>query len=187
MVKSRHGKEWTKDEDRQLTDLFYSHHSFRQMGDKLGRTWFACKCRLARLQLIPPFKNSKEYWGLIGDMEQYRVPYPHSINDIFEGLENMCFGEDSVFTACGCCSGHIDSQEASTVNVFSDSELDVIKSWLKIRLSLIVCELADDTGCIIKQADLNQVKDVLETEIQLVNNMKKMTLEEREKVCKRLC
>lgn len=188
MVKSRHGKEWTKEEDKKLEHLFNTHHSFAQMGKELGRTWFACKCRLARLELIPPFrKKAEEGYGLIGDMEPYRVPNPEKIDFIepFKELEKMCFGEESQIIPCGCCSGHIDSEDTS--NTFSNAELNIITDWLKTRLSSVVCRLADGDHCFMTEVELKTTKEFLETEIQVANNMKKITVKEREKVLKRLC
>lgn len=100
MVAKRQGKQWTKKEDKLLKEMFLNCFSYKEMGKELDRSWFACKCRLARLGLIQPFRNT----------------------------ENM-----------------------------------------------------------VVLADLNMCRDFLEQEIKIVNNMKKITVEEREKVCRRLC
>lgn len=167
MVKSRHGKEWTKDEDRQLKDLFNGGYSFYEMGEKLGRTWFACKCRLARLQLIPPF-NRKEEDFYIGSMEKYRIANP-----------NLHL-KDWKIRFC------IDGEE-DTSNTFSNAELNVVTDYLKTRLSRVVCKLADGDHCFIGEVDLKLAQEILETEISVANSMKKMAVKEREKVLKRLC
>lgn len=166
MVKSRHGKEWTKDEDRQLKDLFNSGYSFHEMSEKLGRTWFACKCRLARLQLIPPFNSKEDFY--IGSMEKYRIANP-----------NLHL-KDWKIRFC------IDGEE-DTSNTFSNAELNVVTDYLKTRLSRVVCKLADGDHCFIGEVDLKLAQEVLETEISVANSMKKITVEEREKVLKRLC
>ena len=176
MVKSRHGKEWTKDEDRQLKDLFKSNYSFNEMGKKLGRTWFACKCRLARLGLIEPFeRNPEEFY--IGSLEKYKIP------NCMGPIEAMMkFDSDGILfnSICGKC-------EEDTSNTFSNAELNVVTDYLKTRLSRVVCKLADGGHCFIGEVDLKLAQEVLETEISVANSMKKITVEEREKVLKRLC
>lgn len=171
---NRQGKQWTKNEDKKLKEMFYNHFSFKQMAQELDRTWFACKCRLARLQLIEPFEREPEHF-LIGSMEPFRVPNPdvNRINSMFEELNNMCFNDTE--------------QEEDTSNTFSTAELNIVTDWLKTRLSRVVCKLADGEHCFVRDLELNTVKELLETEIKVANNMKKMTVEEREKVCKRLC
>ena len=177
MSLERHGKEWTKSEDNKLEKMFYNHFSFKQMGNELGRTWFACKYRLARKGLIPEFKNNAghTFSKLSNDMEPFRVPNPgvRTIKSIFEDLNNLCFIDEL--------------PEEDTSNTFSNAELNVVTDWLKTRLSSVVCKLADGGDCFVRTTELNAVKELLETEIKVANNMKKMTVEEREKVCKRLC
>lgn len=175
MVKSRHGKEWTKDEDRQLKDLFNSHHSFYEMGEKLGRTWFACKCRLARLGLIKPFERNVEDF-YIGSMEKYKIPNCKEFEKVMIKFDPN-FG---LFNFCDKC-------EEDTSNTFSNAELNVVTDYLKTRLSRVVCKLADGDHCFIGEVDLKLAQEVLETEISVANSMKKITVEEREKVLKRLC
>lgn len=174
MSLERHGKEWKKSEDYKLEKMFYNHFSFKQMGEELGRTWFACKCRLARKGLIPEFKNNAGH-TFSKDMEPYRVPNPdvNKIQGIFEDLNSLCFIDEM--------------PEEDTSNTFSNAELNIVTDWLKTRLSRVVCKLADGEHCFIRDLELNTVKELLETEIKVANNMKKMTVEEREKVCKRLC
>ncbi len=176
MSLERHGKEWKKSEDYKLEKMFYNHFSFKQMGEELGRSWFACKCRLARKGLIQPFKNNAGH-TFSQDMEPYRVPNPdiNKMSDIFDSLSCMCFGDFE------------DETEEDTSNTFSNAELNIITDWLKTRLSRVVCKLADGSDCFIRSVELNTVKELLETEIKVANNMKKMTVAEREKVCKRLC
>lgn len=173
MSLERHGKEWTKSEDKKLEKMFYNHFSFTQMGEQLGRTWFACKCRLIRLGLISGSMKNPKY----GDtpFEPLRVPNPHPgiLCSMFEKLNNMCFN-------------NVEQQE-DTSNTFSTAELNIVTDWLKTRLSRVVCKLADGEHCFVRDLELNTVKELLETEIKVANNMKKMTVEEREKVCKRLC
>lgn len=174
MVASRHGKEWTKSEDKKLERMFYNSFSFEEMGQELGRTWFACKCRLARKGLIPAFKNNSGH-VFSKEMERFRVPNPDftKINSMFEELNNMCFDD-------------IEPEE-DTSNTFSNAELNIVTDWLKTRLSRVVCKIADGSDCFVRNVELNTVKELLETEIKVANNMKKMTIAEREKVCKRLC
>lgn len=180
MALERHGKEWTRKEDAKLERMFYEHFSFKQMGEALNRTWFACKCRLARKGLIPEFKNKAGHTfspeNVSGkDVEQFRVPNPDPgiLCSMFGELNNMCFNDTE--------------QEEDTSNTFSNAELNIVTDWLKTRLSRVVCKLADGEHCFVRDLELNTVKELLETEIKVANNMKKMTVEEREKVCKRLC
>lgn len=174
MVASRHGKEWTKSEDKKLERMFYNSFSFGEMGQELDRTWFACKCRLARKGLIPAFKNNSGH-VFLKEMECFRVPNPDfdKINSMFEELNNMCF--------------NCEESEQDTSNTFSNAELNIVTDWLKTRLSRVVCKIADGSDCFVRNVELNTVKELLETEIKVANNMKKMTVAEREKVCKRLC
>lgn len=184
MVKSRHGKEWTKDEDRQLKDLFKSNHSFNEMSKKLGRTWFACKCRLARLGLIEPFERNIEDF-FISALEPHRVPNLQKASErIGKIMDEVGFGCEQ-YEFHGCCSGHIDSEDTS--KTFSNTELNIVTDYLKTRLSRVVCELVDGSSCFVREVELNTVKELLETEIKVANNMKKISVEEREKVLKRLC
>lgn len=171
---NRQGKQWTKNEDKKLKELFLKCLSYKQMGKELGRTWFACKCRLARLGLIEPFERRVEDF-LIGGMEPFRVPNSdvNRINSMFEELTNMCFNDTE--------------QEEDTSNTFSTAELNIVTDWLKTRLSRVVCKLADGEHCFVMGIELAQAKEFLETEIKVVNSMKKMPVGEREKVCKRLC
>lgn len=166
MVKSRHGKQWTKDEDELLKKCFLECLSYKQMAKRLNRTWFACKCRLARLGLIQPFRNTEEQF-YVGTVEPYVVPNGLTIQT-FEFETGIEKGED-------------------TSNTFSNAELNVVTDYLKTRLSRVVCKLADGGHCFIGEVDLKLAQEVLETEISVANSMKKITVEEREKVLKRLC
>lgn len=182
----RQGKQWNKDEDRQLTDLFYKGCNFIEMGKKLERTWFACKCRLARLDLIEPFERNEEDF-LIGALEPYRVPnFQKASERLGKIMDEVGFGCEEYETEFrGCCMGHIDSEDTS--NTFSNAELNIVTDWLKTRLANVVCKLADGPSCFARDIELNTVKELLETEIKVANNMKKISVEEREKVLKRLC
>lgn len=171
----RHGKQWTKKEDKKLKELFLKCLSYRQMAKELGRTWFACKCRLARLGLIEPFERRVEDF-YVGSTEPDIIPrsiiFPSGII-VSTDYDVEIEGEWN--------------NEEDTSNTFSNAELNIITDWLKIRLSRVVCKLADGEHCFVRDLELNTVKELLETEIRVANNMKKMTVEEREKVCKRLC
>lgn len=181
MSLERHGKEWTKKEDLKLEKMFYNHFSFKQMGDELGRTWFACKCRLIRLGLIEGSCKNPKY----GDTpyEPFRVPCPEP-KQSFEILIDFYIKKG--FMEMPTVEVEIPDEE-DTSRTFSDAELNIVTDWLKTRLSRVVCKLADGGDCFVRTAELNAVKELLETEIKVANNMKKMTVEEREKVCKRLC
>ena len=83
------------------------------------------------------------------------------------------------------CLSDINSEDTS--NTFSTTELNIVTDYLKTRLSKVMCELADDSFCFVRDVELNAVKELLETEIKVANSMKKISVEEREKVLKRLC
>lgn len=165
-MESRKGKEWTKKEDELLKKCFLECLSYKQMAKKLNRTWFACKCRLARLGLIEPFeRNDNEFY--IGSLAPNVIPYTMDIETVL-----------------------VDNSEVvveGTSNTFSNAELNIVTDWLKSRLSRVVCKLADGEHCFIMGIELEKAKEFLETEIKVVNSMKKITVKEREKVCKRLC
>ena len=166
MVAKRQGKQWTKKEDKLLKEMFLNCFSYKEMGKELDRSWFACKCRLARLGLIQPFRNTEEQF-YVGTVEPYVVP---------NGLTIQTFEFESGI-----------EEEEDTSNTFSNAELNIVTDWFKTRLSRVVCKLADGTENMVVLADLNMCRDFLEQEIKIVNNMKKITVEEREKVCRRLC
>lgn len=170
---NRQGKQWTKEEDELLKRYFLDCLSYKQMAKKLDRTWFACKCRLARLGLIEPFeRNSKDFY--IGSVEPYAIPNSDTIitENVFDEMYTMFFNDSEM--------------EEDTSNTFSNAELNIVTDWLKTRLSRVVCKLVDEHSS-LRGLELQRAKDFLETEIQVINNMKKMTVKEREKVCKRLC
>jgi len=171
MVASRHGKKWTTEEDNCLKELFMKHRSYEQMSRVLNRTWFSCKCRLLRLGIL----SYDDCGGFdeSADFEKFKVPNPYKPSEVFEDLCSMCFNDEKV--------------EEGTANTFSNAELNIITDWLKTRLARVAVKLADGEHCFIKEIELNTVKELLETELQVANSMKKISVKEREKVLKRLC
>ena len=53
MTRQNHGNSWTKKDEKRLVDMLYEGASYEEMAKKLSRSWFACKCRLIKLKLIP--------------------------------------------------------------------------------------------------------------------------------------
>lgn len=166
---TRQGKKWTIEEDKKLKALFNDSKSFFEMGKELDRTWFACKCRLARLGLIDDLKVG----GPINWAEKFRVPKPANFKH-FKELEQLM---DNCFSFI---------EEEETYNTFDDEDLDIISAYLKARYSKVVIKLTED-HCFVKEIELKQSKEILEHEIRVVNSLKKMAIEEREKVIKKLC
>lgn len=186
MKPDRHGKEWTKKEDKKLIKLFNEGNSFLQMGKQLNRTWFACKCRLARLGLIEPFERNIEDF-FIGALEPHRVPNIQKASEkIGKIMREVGFGcEEYEKEFYDSSLSHVDSEDTS--NTFSTTELNIVTDYLKTRLSKVMCELADGSFCFVRDVELNAVKELLETEIKVANSMKKISVRERERVLKRLC
>lgn len=185
MAKERHGEKWTAEEDKQLEKAFYEGCSFTEMANRLKRTWFACKCRLARLGLIEPFdRNNKDFF--IGAIEPYRVPYSEieffNIHNIdIAKMEREIFNS---YVDNKLVNEYVSSEE-DTSNTFSNAELNIVSDWLKTRLINVVCKLTDENFCFIRGVELNTVKEIFENEIKLVTDMKKLSVKDREKILKR--
>ena len=171
-MEKRHGKQWTNEEDKALKELFYSHKTFYEMGKELGRTWFACKCRLVRLGLIDMSVDENLKWA-----EKYRVPNPVKFTQ-FEELNDMLRVGFTV---------EVPKEECELVeHTFDDNELDIISSYLQSRFAKVAVASLEQ-HCFLKDIELKQAKEILENEIRVVKNLKKMTIEEREQVIKKLC
>lgn len=171
-MEKRHGKQWTNEEDKALKKLFYSHKTFYEMGKELERTWFACKCRLARLGLIDMSVDENLKWA-----EKYRVPNPVKFTQ-FEELNDMLRVGFTV---------NVPKEECELVeHTFDDDELDIISSYLQSRYAKVALDIMED-HCYVRHIELKQAKEILENEIRVVKNLKKMTIEEREQVIKKLC
>lgn len=171
MVENRTGCSWSKKEDKQLKLLFSQHCSFQEMAEKLGRTWFACKCRLIRLGLIEGSLKNPKY----GDspFEPFKVPNPpkfaSSLGSLLESLQELEWPDE----------------EEDTSNTFSTAELNIVIDYLKTQISRIVLSELDSEN-FIRQTELKTAKDLFTNEIKKVQSLKKMTVKDRQKVCKRI-
>lgn len=156
----KHGKKWSSEDDEILKYLFNRHKSFEDMSKQLGRTWFACKCRLGKLGLIDISCEPNCEWA-----EKYRIPNP--IIDSSK-LESLIIDLP-------------DTDEFINYNTFNDEELSIVANYLKARLSKVVVQLLDDS-CTVKQVELEQSKQVLKDEIMILNSLQKMNITDREKI-----
>ena len=171
-METRHGKQWTKEEDKALKKLFDSHKTFYEMGKELERTWFACKCRLARLGLIDMSVDENLKWA-----EKYRVPNPVKFTQ-FEELNDMLRVGFTV---------EVPKEKCELVeHTFDDDELDIISSYLHSRYAKVAVDSLEQ-HCFLKDIELQNSKEILENEIKVIKSLKKMTIEEREQVIKKLC
>lgn len=171
-MEKRHGKQWTKEEDKVLKKLFDNHKTFYEMSKELERTWFACKCRLARLGLIDMSADENLKWA-----EKYRVPNPVKFTQ-FEELKDMLRVGFTV---------QVPKEECELVeHTFDDDELDIISSYLQSRYARVAVASLEQ-HCFLKDKELQHSKEILENEIKVIKSLKKMTIEEREQVIKKLC
>lgn len=171
MSKERHGMRWTKKEDKLLVRLFKECCSYHTMAKELNRSWFACKCRLARLGLIKDeFEMPKE--GILYVNAPYEVPNKGEGAtfrfDIFEDLSQQVFKD-----------------EEDTSKTFSDAELNIVIDYFKTRLARLAIQKLD-TKCFQRGLDISIAEDIFISEINKIKNVKTMTIEEREKVLSRI-
>ena len=189
MSNERHGCTWTKKEDKRLKALFNDHKSFAEMGEALQRTWFACKCRLIRLGLIEGSCKNPKY----GDtpFEPFRVPNPELPANVVKILEAIKNDMIENFHDMKCSDGRKVEitmelpNEEDTSRTFSDAELNIVTDYFKTRLAKLAVQKLD-TVCFQKGLDISRVEDIFKCEIGRINNMKKMSVEEREKVLTRI-
>jgi hypothetical protein len=152
-MSDRKGCKWSPEEDKQLEQLFYTHHSYREMGVYLGRSWISCKCRLARLQLIPSFTWEKE-WKPIGNNEKDEVPYKF----------------------LGGTPAKSEPDENSTV--FSSEELSIILSWFRSRYNQLSTISIENT-CFIRNMEVDQMQEFMIDEIARLKSYKALTTQEK--------
>ena len=191
----RHGKKWTADEDRQLVCMYNKYDSYGDMGKKLHRTWFACKCRLIRLGVV---KDEMSYNGW---SEAYKIP-----KDFEEKLDISVKIADSVSQfinmfgnciPCGCeeCKREgkltADKEELTKSEIYTDEftfstqELDIVRQYLECRLAKVCTELAKNKE-LASSILLHSIREHITDELGAIRNLMKMTLPERRKVCKKL-
>lgn len=70
------GQRWTQEEEKVLKELFYNGEQYCTMSKVLDRSWFACKCRLMKMRLLP-FTSYNSNKGGIRDLEKYDTPLNH--------------------------------------------------------------------------------------------------------------
>lgn len=188
MTKDRHGCSWNNDEDRQLKALFDKHCSFAEMGEKLGRTWFACKCRCIRLGLIEGSCKNPKYGET--PYEPFRVPNPPSFTEIIMKLDpdkvlfNTICGKhehNDVVDSLQYLFDKVFKGEPTTSKTFTDEELDIVANYFKSRLAKI-CVQKTECTCIPKLNELCSAEDTFLAELNRVKMTKTMSIEEREKV-----
>lgn len=175
MVEDRTGCSWSKKEDKKLKRLFFEHCSFQEMAQQLGRTWFACKCRLIRLGLMEGSLKNPKYGET--PFEPYRVPWPPKFDDLVDCIRDM-INEPYITKK--------DNSEEDTSRTFSDAELNIVIDYLKTQIARISV-LKLESSCFMRGIELSTAEDLFTNEIKKAQSLKRMSVEEREKVCKRLC
>ena len=78
-------------------------------------------------------------------------------------------------------SGNLQARKHS----FSTTELNIVIDYLKTQISRIVLSELDSEN-FIRQTELKTAKDLFINEIKKVQSLKKMTVKDRQKVCKRV-
>lgn len=164
MSKERQGCRWSKEEDKILVRLFKECCSYKTMAKELKRSWFACKCRLARLGLI---KDEIEIpkTGVLYVNAPYEIP-------------NKELGVVFQFDP-------FEEPEVDDSKTFSDDELNIVMDYFKTRLAKLAIQKLD-TVCFQKGLDISRVEDIFKCEINKLKNLKNMSIEEREKVLIRI-
>lgn len=173
MSNERHGCKWTKKEDRILIRLFRECCSYHTMAKELNRSWFACKCRLARLGLIKDeFEIPKK--GILYVNAPYEVPNNRA-QFTFELPEEVT--ESPAYIKI--------MEEEDTSKTFSDAELNIVMDYFKTRLARLAIQKLE-TQCFQKGLDISVAEDIFTSEINRIKNVKTMTIQERERVLNRI-
>lgn len=167
MTELRHGCRWTTKEDNILKDMFKRHARYGDMAMRLGRTWYACKCRCIRLGLLD------NDFTVFGD-GFYKVPNPYTPEEIKQ-LKIQLNGE-----AVESSPMTVTIESDKPKYTFSNEELDVVLNYLKSKVAWVSIKLLE--ASINQMADYKRYKDWLADEIHRVYNLKLMSEDEREKV-----
>lgn len=183
MSRENHGNSWTRKDEKKLEDMLFEGASYEEMAKALSRSWFACKCRLIKLKLIPFEPQSKKT-----NVERYDVPLryvDHRKQQHRESVESLIdFYIKKGFMEMPTVEVEIPDEE-DTSRTFSDAELNIVIDYFKTRLAKLAVQKLD-TVCFQKGLDISRVEDIFKCEIGRINNMKKMSVEEREKVLTRI-
>jgi hypothetical protein len=127
---------------------------------------------LAGIGLIEGSLKNPKY----GDspFEPFKVPNPpkfvSSLGSLLESIQELEWS---------------DGDEEDTSNTFSTTELNIVIDYLKTQISRIVLSELDSEN-FIRQTELKTAKDLFINEIKKVQSLKKMTVKDRQKVCKRV-
>lgn len=170
MSKEKHGYEWSKKDEAKLAEMLFAGASYDEMAKELGRSWFACKCRLIKLKLILFEQQPRKT-----NVEKYDVPLRYVSLRTQQNPPELIFSFDSF--------EEVDEEDTS--KTFSDAELNIVTDYFKTRLAKLAVQKLD-TVCFQKGLDISRVEDIFKCEIGRINNMKKMSIEEREKVLIRI-
>ena len=159
MSRKRGGYKWTKAEEQALIKMFHEGRQYDYMAKQLNRSWFACKCRLIKLQLIP-FSEEDTQYSLLSSVEKYDIPLKKCLKmdtfDVYEIKENNS-------------------------RTFSNDEIDIVISYFKSSLAKLVIQKLD-TVCFRRTVDITTLETVFKDEIGKLKNIKLMSMEDRERV-----
>ena len=161
-MSQKRNTKWSQQEEAKLISLYYSDSSYDEMSKELGRSWYACKCRLMKLKLIPVDKSEPS------SIEKYTVPHPKEIT--FEAPDLSRFGERPM--------GYVEDEDTS--HTFSDKELNIVLDYFKARLAKLAIQKLD-TSCFRESMDINQCEDFMKTEMSKIKQFVKMNAKQKEK------
>lgn len=164
MSTQNHGNSWTKKDEKRLVDMLYEGASYEEMAKKLSRSWFACKCRLIKLKLIP-FQPQ----AIKTNVERYDVPLRYAKNTTLKSVEHLIGISD----------------EEDTSKTFSNAELNIVIDYFKTRISRLAVQKLE-TESFQKGVDISVAQDIFTSEINKLKNAKTMTIQEREKLLARI-
>ena len=164
MSRQNHGNSWTKKDEKRLVDMLYEGASYEEMAKKLSRSWFACKCRLIKLKLIPFQPQATKT-----NVEKYDVPLRYAKNTTLKSVEHLMSISD----------------EEDTSKTFSNTELNIVIDYFKTRISRLAVQKLE-TESFQKGVDISVAQDIFTSEINKLKNAKTMTIQEREKLLARI-
>ena len=170
MSKENHGNCWTSREESELKKMLYEGASYEEMAKALGRSWFACKCRLIKLKLIPFEQQTRKT-----NVEKYDVPIRYL---------NRLTAETKLQPIVFSFSDFDDSEE-DTSRTFSNAELNIIIDYFKARLSKLAVQKLE-TRCFQRGCDISLAENIFTGEINKLKNAKTLTIQEREKCLPRV-
>lgn len=170
MSKENHGYCWSQKDESLLKDMLYNGKSYEEMAKKLGRSWYACKCRLIKLKLIP---FQADTISRKTNVEKYDVPLRY-----VDRLKRQQI-ESSIDFYIKQGLPLIESLEDDTSRTFSDTELNVVEDYCKARLARLAVQKLNIEDKQL-QRDIMQAEDFFTDEIKRVKIAKKMPICQRE-------